>query len=44
LFAGSRAVKLSDSDNSITPPIGSVWPGPQRLLFGLETGLFARVR
>ena len=41
LFGKAR---LSDSDNLITPPIGSVWPGPQRLLFPVAAGLFAGVR
>jgi hypothetical protein len=27
----------------VPPPIGSTWPGPQHLLFALETGHFAAV-
>ncbi len=29
---------------SPAPPIGSVWPGPQGLLFPLVTGLFSALR
>ncbi len=43
LFSASPRLPVSASP-SPAPPIGSVWPGPQGLLFPLVTGLFSALR
>jgi hypothetical protein len=39
LFALSRP-----AGGTYSPPAGSIWPGPQRLLFPLKAGLYSGVR